>query len=363
MNIASAAFIIFFLYVFIFGLIDLFKEVLEDSFFIMFFLSSILFFIVFILGMKMDKFKTKKLNLSSFIFVVCLLLYTLSVSYVTSKHGINLLTVFTDFNFKSAEEIRFLVYSEPGFLLLWIEYAPMLVVIYFFQKNTYFGIASFLVIAYVFAAFGSRGHIINLSIFTMTFLYYNNTLRISFWLAPIISLFGVLVLIVLTFIKFGLNHFGDINIAIENSIYRLELGYIQAKQVIELANSTGFEYGWSYIRDLATLLPGSDYGTNKYLSVQIYNTQSYGNLTPTIIGESYLNFGTLSLLILFLYALALIKIDKLIRMSNMFAEFYLLIGLFLVKFLVVGWSGTLPIIVFSIIISLLLGIQRFLLKL
>lgn len=362
MNLASTAFIVFFVYIFINALFYLPVNDLSVESFAIFLLSTTLFFLLAILGSALDRFKTSRLKLSWVVFLFCLLSYLAVVAYLITKHQIDLFSAFEGFNFQKSESIRSSIYSESGFILLFLEYSPIIIVLYLFQKNLLFGCISFFAIAYVFSAFGSRGHVINLLIVLVMFFYYNNNIRVKFWFFPIVILAGIGSITLLTFIKIGAQDLSDLSRVADAVIHRMNLGYVQLVQVIEYTNKEGFEYGWSYIRDIVSLLPGPDYGTNKYLSVQIYGTELYGNLTPTILGESYLNFGFFSVFVLFLYGFSILKVDKFLRSTNEFSEFYLLIALFLVKFVVNGFSGVLPIAVFAVIIFFFLSLQAILKK-
>jgi len=352
MNIASVSLLIFLVYLFIYIIIDLvvfgFNEVIVTLFVLSMILSSLLFF----LAIKLDKFDAGPFKLSGFVFLVCLLCYVSVIFYLAVKHGINFFTILDDFNFLYSESIRGSIYSESGFILLWLEYSPILIFAFLFQKNPLLGIASFLIMAYIFVAFGTRGHVVNQLISALIFLHYNNSLRIKLWLLPLVASLGVVAFLVLTFIKLGLSA-EELDAAFKNLFHRLKLGYIQAFEVIDYANQTGFEFGKSYIRDLLTLLPGSDIGTNKYLSIQIYKDTSYGNLTPTIIGEGYLNFGILSSILLLLYGFLIVKVDKGLRWSRNYPEVYLITALFLVKLLVNGWSGVVSIFIFALMVLIL----------
>lgn len=58
-----------------------------------------------------------------------------------------------------------------------------------------------------------------------------------------------------------------------------------------------FQYGYTYLINFLMLLPGPDLDFTLWLKEQVGITFSGGGLTPTIIGEFYINFGEISIFI------------------------------------------------------------------
>ena len=294
---------------------------------------------------------------SKLVFSVLLALYASSVSYILLNTGINPLTVLNDFDFATSENIRSQVYSQPGLILLWVEYAPMLLCLYLIRNNRYMAFLFYSLCAYIFIIFGSRGHLINLTLFILIGLYYLGIVRLKVIYMPIVVLIGLAGFSLLTFIKLGVN-IDEIDVVVDAVMYRLSMGIEQCQSIISYADTRGFELGYSYIRDLLTLLPNYEIGTNKYLSIVISGYSDYGNFTPTIVGETYLNFGALSLLFLAMYPLVVHFLGRHMATDNRRLEIKVMLSLIMVKMIVNGFSGMVGALVFCCFVLLIYGLEH-----
>lgn len=72
-----------------------------------------------------------------------------------------------------------------------------------------------------------------------------------------------------------------------------------------------FQNGYTYLINLIMLKPGPDLDFTLWLKEKIGISFSGGGITPTILGEFYINFGTLGIFIgMFLLGIVVAKVDK-----------------------------------------------------
>lgn len=295
-------------------------------------------------------------NSSKLVFSVLLVLYVSSVIYILLETGINPLTVLNDFDFATSENIRSKVYSQPGLILIWVEYAPMLLCLFLIRNNRYLAFIVYLLCGYIFTIFGSRGHLINLTLFLFIGFYYLGVLRLKVIYMPIMFFIGLSGFFLLTFIKLGVN-VDQMDIVVDALLHRISMGIEQCQKIVSYADTRGFEYGYSYIRDLLTLSPDYQVGTNKYLSIVISGRTDYGNFTPTIVGETYLNFGVLSLLFLAMYPLGVHFLGRYMAADSRYLEIKVMLALIMVKMIVNGFSGMISAVVFCCFVLLMYGLE------
>ncbi len=111
---------------------------------------------------------------------------------------------------------------------------------------------------------------------------------------------------------------------------------------------TPFQHGYTYLINILMLKPGPDLDFTLWLKETIGLSFAGGGLTPTIIGEFYINFNTIGVYIcMFLYGFVLNKIDNWVFKSNSLTIFKVFIMVY--SSAVVG-GGIANIIVLLIII-------------
>lgn len=78
-----------------------------------------------------------------------------------------------------------------------------------------------------------------------------------------------------------------------------------------------FQHGYTYLINLIMLKPGPDLDFTLWLKEVLGISFSGGGVTPTILGEFYMNFGNMGIFIgMFIYGFFIAKIDKWITQGN-----------------------------------------------
>lgn len=298
---------------------------------------------------------------SKLLFAFSLILYISAIYYVVGIADINVLNVLYDFDFQESERIRKAVYGNPGFIIMWIEYAPMIICLYFLHSSKKLLLLSIIICGYFYIIFGSRGHLINLMIFILIGSYYTGKLQLHYSRIPFVIIAGGLFFLTLTFLKFG-QGLENMDYVLTIASYRIGMGVDQLQSVISYVDSKGIEFGYSYIRDILTVLPAFEIGTNKNLSIAITGYSDYGNFTPTIIGEGYLNFGPLSIFLFVLYAWCIYCLNRSLSLKKGYFELKVMLALIGVKVIVNGLSGMITALVFCGFIMIIYGLEIVLLR-
>ena len=135
----------------------------------------------------------------------------------------------------------------------------------------------------------------------------------------LISLIGVLVFIVVyNSIRDGviMGSFGEsIFSAFSNESY---VGYINLQYVLNcFPERHDYMYGYGYLINIIMLGPGNDLDFTLTLKQILGLSFSGGGVTPTILGELYLNFGYVGCMIgMFIIGMVYQKLTKSIKMSE-----------------------------------------------
>lgn len=134
-------------------------------------------------------------------------------------------------------------------------------------------------------------------------------------------------------IGYFLNNATIVNTLTENAyVGTINLGYV----LNAFPNRHDYLYGYGYLINLLMLLPGPDLDFTLTLKEMLGLSFGGGGVTPTIIGEFYLNFDMIGVYIgMFLSGIILLKIERLYQNSDLF--YYP--SLLMVEFVIAVRSG------------------------
>jgi oligosaccharide repeat unit polymerase len=135
---------------------------------------------------------------------------------------------------------------------------------------------------------GYRAPVVTL--FICMIIMYAGKKKISMWR---IFSYGLLCIIAVSFlgaIRTVLS--GGISSTLSNLITSLYVSNINLKSVYDtFPDRVNFQYGYTYLINFLMLRPGPDLDFTLWLKEQVGVSYSGGGLTPTILGEFYINFG------------------------------------------------------------------------
>lgn len=135
---------------------------------------------------------------------------------------------------------------------------------------------------------GSRTPILKLAI--MFLLIYNIKKPIKNKAIIIVLILGIVALISMQVLRMNRsNEDGDFTEVLLNT---LQNGSINLNYVMNtFPEKVDFQYGYTYLINLIMMRPGPDLDFTLWLKDKVNIQFSGGGLTPTIIGEAYINFG------------------------------------------------------------------------
>ena len=105
---------------------------------------------------------------------------------------------------------------------------------------------------------------------------------------------------------------GNVNSLFKTIVSSLSNGSINIYYVLrQFPALTPFQYGYVFLINFLMLAPGSQPDFTLWLKNEMGLTFSGGGITPTLLGEAWINFGTLSVILtFFLIGLICNKLDK-----------------------------------------------------
>jgi oligosaccharide repeat unit polymerase len=128
--------------------------------------------------------------------------------------------------------------------------------------------------------------------------------------------------------------------------------------IARYADHRGYFWGRTYLMDLATIKPGEDIGFRRLMTIERSSIDPGTGLTPTILGESYANFGPAgTLIVMFIFGVFLewFAIHGLKKKHEvMYMCAYAFMGVFLSKVATQGFSIILISAIFPIYVAYLL---------
>lgn len=159
---------------------------------------------------------------------------------------------------------------------------------------------------------GFRSRIITLFLFTI--LLYIQKRKVNY---KKIMLYGVLVLIVtaiLGVIRGILSGAEEVEAFLSISTL-FENGAFNINHIMKFfPDRVKFQYGYTYLLNIIMLKPGPDLDFTLWLKKKLNMTFAGGGVTPTLVGELYINFGIAGTLIGFvLISIALIFLDEIYK--------------------------------------------------
>ena len=153
----------------------------------------------------------------------------------------------------------------------------------------------FLVVNIIFYIIrGSRTNIVYFLLIILLIRNHYKKIKIrSFVMIFIILLAGLSILQVLRTYMSGeqTNFIGNIYGILE--VGSINLDYI----VITFPDKINFQYGYTFLINILMLLPGPDVDFTLWLKQSLGMTFAGGGVTPTIIGEGYINFGYIGVIV------------------------------------------------------------------
>lgn len=119
---------------------------------------------------------------------------------------------------------------------------------------------------------------------------------------------------------------GGISSTLSSFFTSLYVGDINIKYMYDtFPSKVNFQYGYTYLINFLMLLPGPDLDFTLWLKEQVGITFSGGGLTPTILGEFYINFGETAIFIgMFLMGVFSVYLNKYFKQhkESFLAVFY-----------------------------------------
>lgn len=193
---------------------------------------------------------------------------------------------------------RIMAQSGNGILILLSSLdLPGIGLLYKYNQNTHkkkYLLIFFVIVSFVFSIIrGSRTKLVRCLILLL--LMYNSKNRIK---PKSMLKFCVFAIIGLTFLQMIRTNMSNGNIDFFSSIYNiLDVGSINLNYVYDIfPKKMPFQYGYTYLINLIMMLPGEGIDFTLWLKKIIGIDFAGGGVTPTIIGESYMNFGYIGII-------------------------------------------------------------------
>lgn len=166
-------------------------------------------------------------------------------------------------------------------------------------------------IAHMFfiALIGFKSRLIVLALFLL--IIHNRYKKIEFKKIIKLGIVGVLLVGILTIARNTMSGVESSSF-IETLVTSFGNGSVNMYYVLrQFPNHTPFQYGYTYLINFFMLAPGSQPDFTIWLKDQIGISFSGGGVTPTLLGEAWLNFGFWGIIInFFLVGLLCNKLDK-----------------------------------------------------
>lgn len=276
--------------------------------------------------------------------------------------GFNVLKFFSA-GYKEMEAIRRNVYNFNGIAIMIIEFFPVLLIslMFYLKVKLRWIIICFAFFCLAILSFGSRGQIMNYIITLLLSLSIHRGAKFSFSKIIMVFLLITCSFTLMTWIKFGGMKVAG-SVVVEAVLHRMSMGAMQAVAVMERATVVGFEYGYSYVRDIFSLTPIVEIGTNKFMSIMVTGFSDYGNFTPTLIGEAFWNFSYSSILLATLFLIFMFFIERFSTAHHFLIILYPILGTLLIKICVNGFSGNITLFLSMIILLIMMFLAHLLLR-
>lgn len=294
----------------------------------------------YIVRTYVKKLRLKCTNSSTINFIFFLLGIILLTLFFVISGGIVLLM-------QEAESKRVAAIAGKGFIV--ISALQFLAISIFMENNQRIrNLYILLAVIFIFGT-GYRGPAMNIIVVSFIIFYIHEG-KISIKEIVLFGVFLMLMYSVIGVIRQGL----DLKALSFWSTYkpfmwRLYVNTLNFNTILDLYPTNMFMYGRTYINDLLTLLPGAQKSYMLTLKDILSMKYQGGSLTPTIFGESYINFGIGGAIIIpILYGIALLFLDGVLR-TRINYRIYYYIGLILSG---VSTSGIMPVILYSLMPAL-----------
>lgn len=288
--------------------------------------TLICFFIGNILATYIKKDRDKKLNIRKIKLKVKIskenvlyLLYVVSLICSAIYFYKNRIFLF----YGNIETGRIDAISGNGVLLYGIQIQlliiPMLYDIYFDKKINNLHSKKDLIILCVLICIstcimlftGFRSNVMTL--FVILFIMYAGKKNIKAYKIILVGIVFVIILVILSIIRSN-----EKLKFIQSTLASFFVNDINLQYVFNtFPSKVEFQHGYTYLINILMLRPGPDLDFTLWLKQQIGLSFSGGGVTPTILGEFYINFGMLSMYLgMFLLGIASVKINNYFEKNN-----------------------------------------------
>jgi len=281
--------------------------------FVLFQLVFIFFYEENIINTSTDFKKTKtkskllvKIWLLAFIFLgyLCIILYYLKLGYIPLFGGL------------SPEE-RIKALQGSGVLLQFIRFGIYASIIYFFlTKYRFFTLCVFFSLNLGILGTGFRGEFIQYIFFF--FLCYITINNIKLSLIKLLLLGGSTLFFIVILEYFRTSENSDfLFFLLSNLGLSLSVGIYNFNFI--LLNFDNFQWGSTFFYNFSMFMPGPNFDYTVWLTKQV-NMDFDGGITPTIIGDFYVNFSNYLYPIVILFAFFIKKVENRI-INNQYSIF------------------------------------------
>ncbi len=196
------------------------------------------------------------------------------------------------------------------------------------NKKKYLLLVSVIIFIIIYIIRGARTPILRLLVIMV--LVYNSKKKISIKNTILLIILSLLVLSFLQVIR-TMSSGGQTSI-IASLLDNLQVGTINFNYIYKtFPEKIPFQKGYSFLINLKMLLPGEDPDFTLWLKDLIGISFSGGGITPTILGEGYLNYGFIgSILEIFFIGLIGRKLDLKYSIANKSKFWYIYVAIIMI---------------------------------
>ena len=256
-------------------------------------------------------------------------------------------------------EERISVQAGNGIFLQFIRFGVYAsIVLYFFTNNKKLCFSFFLMLNLAMLGTGFRGEFVQFFFYFCLCYITVNSIKISITKLFLFGFFTLFFIISLEYFRtqedsdFLFFLFGNLGLSLSVAVFNFEF---------ILTRFDNFQWGQTFLHNFSMFLPGPDIDYTRWLTEQV-NMNFKGGITPTIIGDLYVNFSTFLYYGIFVFA-SLIKTveNKIILNQNSIIKtiFWVNFSLLFARSVTGGFSNqSLQLFITSIFLLFILIIQK-----